>query len=174
MPVVQGHSVRTQLNPILQGVAHGGEMKTKHPYIFICVLCALFFLTTAAAAQADCLDHAQKRSPKEVLQDHVSALLSGDLDLIACDYGEDAVIITPGKVISGHKEIKDYYASIFQLMGGPGTLGAVSVTTTGTVLLLEWTLNSPHLVVNDGTDTFVVEKGRISYQTVKLGDVVVH
>ena len=132
-------------------------MKTKRPYIFVCVLCALF-LATAAAAQADCLDHAQKRSPEEVLQDHVSALLSGDLDLIACDYDKDAVIITPGNVVSGHDEIKAYFASIFQAMGGPGNLGAVSVTTSGTVLLLEWTLDSPHLVVGDGTDTFVVVK----------------
>ena len=145
-------------------------MRRKHFYIFVSVLSALF-LTTAAQA-ADCPDHAQKRSPAQVLQDHVSALLSGNLDRIACDYDEDAVIITPGNVVSGHDQIKAYYASIFRLMGGPGNLEAVSVTTSGTVLLLEWTLDSPHLVVGDGTDTFVIEKGRISYQTVKLGKVM--
>ena len=146
-------------------------MKTKRPYIFVWGICVLFLTTAAAAQAADCPDHPQKRSTEQVLQDHVSALLSGDLDLIACDYDEDAVIITPGKVVSGHAQIKEYYAAIFQLMGGPGDLEAVSVTTSGTVLLLEWTLDSPHLVVGDGTDTFVIEKGRISYQTVKLGDV---
>ena len=148
-------------------------MKPMRLYISVLVLCALFLMTAVPAQAADCPDHVQKRSPEQVLEDHVSALLSGDLDLIACDYDEDAVIITPRNVVSGHNEIKAYFASIFQAMGGPGNLGAVSVTTSGTVLLLEWTLDSPHLVVGDGTDTFVVVKGRIHYQTVKLADVVV-
>ena len=151
-------------------------MRTTAFYIMASILGALFFTTSAQASSTqtpNCYQQIQKRSPEEVLQSHVTALLSGDLDRIACDYDENAVIITPSGVISGHDHIKDYYFSIFQLMGGPGNLTAVSITTSGKALLLEWMLDSPHFVVGDGTDTFVVEKGLITYQTVKLSGVLV-
>src|SRR5262245_55076856 len=101
---IRGRPGRTPLNFLCSIVSlTGGDMKTTLLHIFVSILGALFLPTAAQAA--DCPAHAQKRSPEQVLEDHVSALLTGDLDLIACDYDDDAVIITPDNVVRGHDQI---------------------------------------------------------------------
>lgn len=118
--------------------------------------------------------HVIHRSNEEVLADHYAALLSGDPQRVACDYADDASVILAGTVATGREEIAGLFAYFFSLMGGPGSIAVHSVTTTGTVLLLEWGLESPHLTVADGVDTFVFRKGRISYQTIHLGAATSH
>ena len=78
-------------------------------------------------------------------------------------------MILAGIVAPGKEQIAGLFAYFFALMGGPASIPVHPVTTSGTVLLLEWGLESPHLTVGDGVDTFVFRKGRISYQTVHLG-----
>jgi hypothetical protein len=142
-------------------------------------VCATLISTGGVAfATGKCADDLDDRSPDQVLQAHFAAVLSGNVDRVTCDYAKHASIVVPGAVMTGKAAIGAYYTQIFALMGGPGTLAVVSLTTVptrrdGGVALLEWTLESPHLAVGDGTDTFVIQDGRIQQQTVKLGGLVV-
>ena len=143
--------------------------------IFV-VMCAV----TAFAGNNVCRENTRDRTPEQVLNAHFAAILSGDVERIACDYDDDYVIVTPGSVIRGDAGIRAFYNQIYSLMGGPGTLGVISLTFAATpadsdrraAALLEWTLDSPHLAVGDGTDTFIIKNGRIQQHTVKLGQLV--
>jgi hypothetical protein len=141
------------------------------------VVVALNAAGTAFAGS--CPEGLRDRTPEQVLDAHFGALLSGDVDLIACDYEADAQIITAGSVIKGTEGVKAFFTQIYILMNGPASLGVVSLTVSpsnsgrNAVALLEWTLDSPHLEVGDGTDTIVIKNGKIEHQTVKLGKLVV-
>lgn len=131
-------------------------------------------VTGFAEEDGRCACALTSRSSDQVLNDHFAALRSGDLDLILCDYSRDAAIVTPGSVIGSHDGIRAFYTRIFALMGGRGNLGLGSLTFAPVnpsrwIALLEWTLDSPHLAVHDGTDTFVIVNGKIQQQTIKLG-----
>jgi len=141
------------------------------------LMVALMSVTGFADTERRCAAGLAARSADQVLNDHFAAIRSGDFDLILCDYSSDATIVTPGVVVSSHDGIRGFYSHIFALMGGPGTLGLVSLTfapvnPSRSIALLEWTLDSPHLEVGDGTDTFVIVNGKIQQHTIKLGGLM--
>jgi hypothetical protein len=55
------------------------------------------------------------------------------------------------------------------LMGGNISLGLTSKTSAAAYTLLLYTVNSTHVSVPDGVDTFVIRHGRIVAQTARLG-----
>ena len=152
-------------------------MNVRHTVTLILVA-ALMSGTHVAADSLGCAPGLAARSSDQVMNDHFAALLSGDLDLILCDYSPDAAVVAPGSVISGPDEIRAFYAQIFSQMGGPATLGLVSLTfspinPSRSIVLLEWNLDSPHLEVGDGTDSFLIVNGKIQQHTIKLAGVMV-
>jgi hypothetical protein len=123
-----------------------------------------------AAGPSDslCGKHLNKRSVMEVLQDHAAAVQSGNAALVACDYDANAVLIMPNAVIQGQDQIQAFYAQNFSLAGGPLIINATSLTIADDVVLIEYTVSSPNIVLNDNVDTFVIDKGLINAQSVRL------
>jgi hypothetical protein len=115
-----------------------------------------------------CGKHLNKRSTTEVLQDHVAAVQSGNAALVACDYDANAILIMPNAVIQGRDEIEAFYAQTFNLAGGPLIINATSLRIADDVVLIEYMISSPNIVFNDNVDTFVIDKGFINAQTVRL------
>jgi ketosteroid isomerase-like protein len=143
----------------------------------IAIMIGLMGVVGVADAETHCAPGLESRSADQVLNDHFAAIRSGNVDRILCDYSHDAAILTPGSVVTTDEGIRGFYAQIFALMGGPGILGLTSLTVapvnpSRSIALLEWTLDSSHLAVGDGTDTFVIVNGKIHQQTVKLGGFV--
>ena len=125
------------------------------------------------SAQPDCPTHLKQRSPAEVVQSHLTAFLLGDATMLACDYAEDAVLILPGIVpsgiVQGRANIAAVYASFFALRGGNVHETTTSLTISGDIAMLEYTVTSDHVSVSDGVDSFVIDKGQITTQTAHLG-----
>jgi len=116
-----------------------------------------------------CPKHTSHRAPEQVLQDHAAAFVSGDPALVACDYADDAVFILPGSVASGKDQIQATYAFFFASAGGRIQLSLKSLTTGANTVLIEYAVDSNHLVVANGVDTFVIHDGLIVAQTAYLG-----
>lgn len=116
-----------------------------------------------------CPKHTAHRTPEEVLQDHAAAFVSGDPALVACDYSDDAVFILPGSVATGRDQIQATYAFFFGLAGGGIGLSLQSLTTAAETMLIQYAVDSNHLVVSNGVDTFVIHDGLIVAQTAYLG-----
>ncbi len=118
-----------------------------------------------AEDQSICPHDREDRTALEVWNDHLAAIQSGNIALIACDYAEDATVVMPGTVISGKANVLAAFEAFAQLLGGQ-LPSITSVTASGQVVLVDYTLDSPHVVVPLGVDTFVVKEGLIRYQTV--------
>ena|SRR5215203_630934 len=116
-----------------------------------------------------CPKQLQRRSPEQVLEAHLAAFRSGNAALLACDYDKDAVLILPGSVARGPDEIQATFAGFFQAAGAINSVTVTSTTTQRDAILMTYKVDSQHILVSDGVDTLVIEKGRIVLQTAYLG-----
>jgi len=130
---------------------------------------ALPFPAWAYDDGAQCPPNREDRTADQVLSDHVAAILAADPVRVACDYSEEAVVILPGQIAQGPDQIQNLFAYLFNLMGGNISLGLTSKTSAAAYTLLLYTVNSTHVSVPDGVDTFVIRHGRIVAQTARLG-----
>ncbi|GAA3159512.1 MULTISPECIES: nuclear transport factor 2 family protein [Streptomyces] len=105
------------------------------------------------------------RSPQEVFADHGERLATGDLDHIAANYTEDAVLLTPAGAFHGRDGVREVIGRL--LADLPDADWRLTPHFAGDVLLLEWTAATASRQVTDGVDTFVFRDGRISAQTVR-------
>ncbi|WP_101786707.1 nuclear transport factor 2 family protein [Nonomuraea indica] len=105
------------------------------------------------------------RTPQEVFADHGIRLGAGDLDLIAGNYTEDAVLITPEGAYHGHDGVRHVIGRL--LADLPDAAWQLTPQFAGEVLFLRWCATTAAHRVTDGTDTFVFRDGLISAQTVR-------
>jgi len=104
------------------------------------------------------------RSPVEVLQDHVRAVNSGDMQVILADYADHAQVLTAQGALKGKPGVEAFFTQALSLL--PGAELAVDQTVTGdNCLLVWWSANSSAGRIDDGIDTFVIEEGLITLQT---------
>jgi hypothetical protein len=106
------------------------------------------------------------RSPQEVFAHHAEALGAEDLDGIVADYTDDAVIITPTRVLRGKDGVRENFV---QLLGEvPQAAWDIKNTVyEGDAMLLEWGAEGGGNRVDDGVDTFIFRDGMIRLQTIR-------
>ncbi|HEU0190438.1 MAG TPA: nuclear transport factor 2 family protein [Mycobacterium sp.] len=104
------------------------------------------------------------RTPEEVFDHHIHALVSRDLDELVADYADDCAVITSAGVARGKAGVRAAFTQLFDNLSD-----AVFDTTTkifdGDVLFLEWVLDSP-AARTEGSDTFLFGGGLIRVQTI--------
>lgn len=103
-------------------------------------------------------------STEAILKHHMEALGAGDLDAVLADYTEDSVIIQGENVMKGLEAIR----GMFQVATNAGIFGKLEVTNQvieGDYAYITWTIPG---TIPFGTDTFVVDDGKIRLQTVAL------
>jgi hypothetical protein len=105
-------------------------------------------------------------TPQEVLERHLQATMAEDLDRIAADYVDDALLLTPEGVKRGKDGVRDVFTKLFANLSG-ARWQLVTQTFADNILLLEWTADAGSCRVEDGADTFVFHKGLIQVQTVR-------
>lgn len=129
---------------------------------------------TAEGAPSD----AQPMSPQAVVEQHVEAMKTGDIDIIMRDYADDVVVITPQGLVSdqtpktgpgvfsGIDDAQRVFATITQ----PANLDAVKGMETRIepkgedIVFLHWTMRTPDEV--SGIDVFVVRDSKIKFQNI--------
>lgn len=111
----------------------------------------------------------QRRSPEQVMNAHFAAVRSGDLALIAADYAARAVLMLPGSVSEGREQIASTFAGLLASAGAIDSLVVTSTTVHGGNVLLTYTVDSEHMLIPEGVDTFVIENGHIALQTAHFG-----
>lgn len=104
-------------------------------------------------------------TPEEIFERHVAALTTGDLDALAADYADDALVVTPTGEYRVREAVRELFAGLSQALPQV-TLDAQVTPFAGDVLLLHWTADSSLHTISDGVDTFVFRDGAIQAQTV--------
>ncbi|BBZ25314.1 nuclear transport factor 2 family protein [Mycolicibacter hiberniae] len=104
------------------------------------------------------------RSPQEIFDHHLKALLAGDVDELLVDYSDDSELITAAGVARGRGEIRAAFSQLSAALAD-AEFEIKSQTYSGDVLLLEWSLAAAAFEV-DGVDTFVFGDDSIRVQTI--------
>jgi hypothetical protein len=105
------------------------------------------------------------RTPHEVFAHHGAALGAEDLEEIASDYSDDAVLISQDEIFRG----KDGARAVFRqlLRDIPAAEWSLETVFADDVLYLEWKADSADGHVEDGIDTFIFRDGLIRVQTIR-------
>ncbi|MBL9038991.1 MAG: nuclear transport factor 2 family protein [Archangium sp.] len=105
------------------------------------------------------------RTPQQVISDHIAALATGNLDLVMCDYAENAEVVMPGTVLTGQDQIRVALGGFMSAFGG-ALPTFTSMTYGERIVLVTWQVFLPQFSVPDGADTFTIRAGMIHVQTV--------
>jgi len=103
---------------------------------------------------------------RAVLRHHMDAFLANDLDAIMSDYTEESVLITPDSTFKGLEAIRQNFANAFTIFPKDSS----SMTLRKSVVKQDvayviWEAKTPTFSLPFGTDTFIIQNGKIVRQT---------
>ena len=103
---------------------------------------------------------------QHVLENHMTAVDSGDLDAIMADYAEDAVLLTPEGTYRGHVQIRPVWEQLLMdVFTKDANFTMVRETVEGDIAFIVWSLESDRVRIPLATDTYLVRNGKIIVQT---------
>ena len=117
-----------------------------------------------AGPDASCPPGYQDREPGQVVEDLLAAYAARDETLLACNYHPSAHVLNDQGVLVGHVDIVSSYLSLYDVFNGVSFQVRQLDEFRDTVRVL-WRLDAGWVVMEDGVDTFVIERGRIRRQT---------
>ncbi|ELR70129.1 hypothetical protein C900_03814 [Fulvivirga imtechensis AK7] len=102
----------------------------------------------------------------QVLEHHLTGFALRDVAKIMVDYTESSILITPDGTFKGRDQIQIYYEKLLPAFPADETLFEIDVQKVEKeVAYIIWNAETPTFTVPLGTDTFVVEDGKIMRQT---------
>ena len=101
----------------------------------------------------------------EVWDHHIAAWEARDLDAIASDYSETSVLVINNQVYVGPEQIKPVFARLFEIFDA-GTNAVDEPLLIDRLVYITWHFQPEGAPVHHGTDSFVIENGKIVYQTI--------
>mgnify|MGYP002063480520 CR=1 FL=1 len=103
------------------------------------------------------------RSTKQVFDDHIAALESGDIAKVMADYADDAILILPDGAVVGKPAIQAAFENMIQ--GSPNIKFIGQDIVEGDTLLMIWSAECDTATMPQGVDTFVIRDDKIQRQT---------
>lgn len=127
------------------------------------ILATLIWIAVAAApAAAD----SHSDATQEVVMSHMRAVGQRDVNAYVDGYAEDAKIVTPSRVYSGHSEIREFAEAWLAEFSGPDVaVNIQSLTFEGDTAIVVFSADTAENVYEIGVETFLVSDGRIATQT---------
>jgi ketosteroid isomerase-like protein len=105
-------------------------------------------------------------STSDVLDHHLQSFGAGDLDAILEDYTDDSVLFTPEGPLKGPDAIRGMFVGMFEEFGKPGmSFEMLQQDVEGDCAYIVWKAETADNIYEVGTDTFVVQGGKITYQS---------
>ena len=133
-------------------------------YSIILTLTSLILMFSSAQAHQE--------QTEAVLNHHLQSFGAGDVSAIMADYTENSVVVLPNGVLRGKSQIKGLFEALVTEFGKPGVIFNLTNTTlAGDIAYITWNAETPDNSYKYATDTYVVKRGKIAYQTVAF-DVV--
>jgi len=107
-----------------------------------------------------------QQSTQEVWQHHINAWQARDLEGIVADYTPDAYVILNNDVYQGKAAIKGLFAKLFSTFDRATQHEIDPALVLGKLVYITWRAEIDQRAIPMGTDTFVIENGKITYQTI--------
>jgi ketosteroid isomerase-like protein len=97
---------------------------------------------------------------------HLDCFGRGDMDGILEDYTPESVLLTPTGIVRGKDELRGFFAGMFAEFGKPGmSFNMLSQSVDGDVAQIIWSAETADNSYEYASDTFVMENGKITAQT---------
>jgi len=131
------------------------------------VATVLLWALVATSTQAQ--NSPEERTPLQVVQHHLDAFTHHDLEAVLSDYAGDAIFIAPKSTVQGKPALRKMFESFFSNSGSsktPAPVFSATVTADGDVGYEHWVMNPGQPGSIEGTDAFVVRRGKILFHTV--------
>lgn len=109
--------------------------------------------------------NAQSSSTDSVVRNHLQAFLEQEgIDAIVKDYNDTARLYTETKIYHGKREVRGFFVDFIEGLpeGAIGRFELRSLQVEENIAYITWNVGSE---IPLGTDTFVVENGKIVSQT---------
>ena len=103
---------------------------------------------------------------QEIWTHHINAWNARDLDGIVSDYTEGAAVVMNNKVYRGTSEIRLLFNHLFKAFDQAKEHHIDPAVVTGKIVYITWNAKMGGVRYTVGTDTFVIDGGRIEYQTI--------
>lgn len=111
---------------------------------------------------------------ENIIQHHLVSFQQADIDAVMSDYSENAQLITPEHEFKGREEIRGFITELSKhFPTGQSEINLEKLTTVDQLGFIVWNAKTPSVDVHSASDTFVIEDGKISYQTF-AGDLTWH
>jgi ketosteroid isomerase-like protein len=105
-------------------------------------------------------------STQQVLEHHLQAFGTGDLDAILEDFADGAIIIAPDGVLRSREEWSGFFSALFAEFGKPGTSFSMDQQVVdGEIAFIRWSAETADNTYDLGTDTLLIRDGKIVAQT---------
>lgn len=105
-------------------------------------------------------------SAEEVLDHHLDCFGRGDVDGIMSDYESNSVLFLPDGVLLGKEKIRAFFEGLIAEFSKPGLSFDLTVKAVeGKAAYLVWSATTQDNVYEYATDTFVIEKEKITIQS---------
>ena len=102
---------------------------------------------------------------QKVWDHHIASWSIKDIDAILSDYSENAFVIVNNKVYEGHDQIRSVFVQLFDLFSHGINQIQPAVVKAQTIYIL-WNFHPDGFGSFVGTDSFVVEDGKIQAQMI--------
>ena len=137
-------------------------------FVVATIMVASFSLAGSDQAQAGGKG-VDAATTKKVLGSFLAAFGAGKVDAIVAHYAPDAVIVTPGAVVLGHKNIRPMFVGLVAEFGQPGVkFKLLKQNVYGDIALIVWQAETGKNIYDMGTDTYIIRGGKIVAQTVAV------
>jgi ketosteroid isomerase-like protein len=131
-------------------------------FTFACGVLAVACGTSPKDTASQTERSATVSSTADVLAHHQKTFGASDLEGVLADYAPDAIMFTPTGPIKGTAELRKAFQGMFAEWGKPGTKFEMKQQTVeGPWAYTFWSAETADNVYEAGTDSFVVNNGKI-------------
>jgi hypothetical protein len=106
------------------------------------------------------------RSTQEVFDHHVEGFVARDVSMVLEDFDESSVVIANGETLRGLTGAREFFAELFTELPKDCAFELTSCIVLDKHVYIVWNAESETVVYDFATDTFCVEDGKITLQTV--------
>ena len=103
---------------------------------------------------------------QEVWDHHAQAFVARDLRMILEDYTDRSVVISNGQIYTGVEGVSRFFKDLFVDLPKGSAFDLTKCIVLNKNVYIMWIAESDTVVYDFATDTFTIEDGKISLQTV--------
>lgn len=109
---------------------------------------------------------AQSDAITNLLTHHLSSFLNNDLEAVMSDYTSESILITQAATYVGLNEIRGFFTHLMTYFPtGNSNFQFDKMIVKGQLGYIVWHAKTPTVEAPLGSDTFIIEDGKISQQT---------